>query len=440
MNGEGQISITLSEWETASPATCPQLEGFYLDGPPVIRKSVEQLCATGKLQLQELRQGLEITTRSFVGRINIGRLSVTILPKVKSGSLLTLLRYAYGLRKLHLSEDTHHDNEQRGIEDLLVAQLNAEAQELLHRGLQRSYLGEERMLASPRGRIQVEKLARRGGLVATALPCRHFPRLENTLLNRILMAGLLLGAGIAGPLELKRESRRLANQMDEQVSRLELDGRVFEKAQAQLNRLTAAYVPALSIIQLLMEAKGIVLRGSKNSFPLPGFLFDMNRFFQALLSRFLRENLEGLSVQDEHTLHGMMRFKPAFNPQRRQSPQPRPDFAILQNKKLIALLDAKYRDLWENPLPREMLYQLVIYAIGDQRSKTSTILYPATSNLAREARIEVSDPFDGGRIGEVSLRPVYMEYLAEMIQLNSRHSHSIDLRRKESHRLVFGEI
>ena len=72
--------------------------------------------------------------------------------------------------------------------------------------------------------------------------------------------------------------------MEEQVSSLRLNAVVLDRASHLMNRLTAAYGPALSIVRLLFEAQGVVLEGQTTSTSLPGFLFDMNAFFQALLS------------------------------------------------------------------------------------------------------------------------------------------------------------
>lgn len=430
-------SIILSEWETQGPDNCADLAGLFLDASHATHRVVERLTKSKLIGLTELRHGLEIKAFSHVGRIRVGDLNITILPKIKGASLLNLVRYAYGFRRLNLISDSTHLVDQCGFEDLLISQLNAEIHELFARGLFRAYISTNERLSSPRGRIDLTRMALDGGTVTATLPCQHHPRVEDTLLNRVLMAGLHLAASIASVVDLRRESRRLASLMEEQVSRVRLDGVILDRAARQMNRLTLAYSPAMSIIRLLVEAQGVVLEGQTATTSLPGFLFDMNAFFQALVSRLLRENLPGYTVRDEHVLKGMMRYNPKYHRPKWKSPTPRPDYVVTQQGAIHSILDAKYRDLWVKPLPREMLYQLVVYAISHQQCRQSSILYPTTDALAKEARIDVTDPLFGNHLGQVCLRPIHLPSLEKMLTSNT----ALARREREACacRLAFGE-
>ncbi len=406
--------FAFQEWCIYTPKAEPTLAGRDL-GDAAARRLAADLAVTGRLKVLELRDGLQVETTSYVGTVRLGDLRLTIQPKLQGLPLLTLLRYAYGLRDLKLFEALPQGVTGATFHDLLIHQMAAEVGELLARGLHRRYEREDALLASPRGRIDFTALAQQIGAARAALPCAHHPRQEDTIHNRAILAGLRLGARLTGDLALRGQLRRLAALLVDSVTVVPLNTDLLRQVQRQSDRLTAAYRPALAIIELLLAGQGTALRATDETATVPGFLFDMNRFFQALISRFLHEHLPGYTVRDEHRLQGMLAYDARRNPRNRRAPAPRPDFVVMQGPRIAAMLDAKYRDLWETPLPREMLYQLVIYATSSEAGGRAAILYPTLNPAAQEACIEVRDPLASARRAEVILRPVDMRRLERLV-------------------------
>jgi 5-methylcytosine-specific restriction enzyme subunit McrC len=83
---------------------------------------------------------------------------------------------------------------------------------------------------------------------------------------------------------------------------------------------------------------------------------------------------------------------------------------------VAALLDAKYRDLWERDLPRDMLYQLAIYALSRVGPASAAIVYPTTAREATEAVVEIGDPLRPCALGYVAMRPVILSELTAMVR------------------------
>jgi 5-methylcytosine-specific restriction enzyme subunit McrC len=82
---------------------------------------------------------------------------------------------------------------------------------------------------------------------------------------------------------------------------------------------------------------------------------------------------------------------------------------------MLAVLDAKYRDLWERSLPRDMLYQLALYALGSGK-RLSAILYPTTDATAREQMIAIQEPVHGVPQARVALRPLNLLKLDQLLR------------------------
>jgi len=396
------------------------------------------LTESGKLEIYETRHGLHIKSSSYVGSLTSGNLQININPKINGAPFLRLLRYAYNLRNFTFFPLTDYQSRSLSFQEVLIIQLIAEARELIMRGLNRQYVPVAESLTLPRGRIDFAAIVASGGIIEAKLPCHYFQRMEDHLLNQVLMAGLMMAESLTDDLEIKQQIRRLVRIIENDVSRIQLNLNVLDKAKREINRLSSAYRPALTIIEILLTAQGIELTDIQ-LVKLPGFLFDMNLFYQSLLERFLKDNLPDYQVKGQKSMYGMMAYARGYNPQGKKAPVLRPDFVIYEGKQVVAVMDAKYRDLWEKDLPANMLYQLVIYALSKDGRGSATILYPTLNRSAREARIEVREPAAGVNQASVILRPVNLQEMDTVLANKGKSEY--DKRRTEmAMEMVFGKV
>lgn len=414
-----RVPVRLAEWSRLSPtADGPGrlLANLSFGDDARARLLAERLTRAGVVAVTERRDGLMVETRSFVGRLAVGPLDVTIVPKISWTRWLTLVGFALRLRGLVRTERLDVEVQSASLQDLVVLELVAEARDLLARGLHREYTRQRASLSTPRGRIDFARVARDGGVREPALPCRFTRRSHDSPLNQALLGGLRLAAVRAQDRALRADARRLVHEMEQTVEPATLGAELLDSARQALDRRTGRYAAALRLIQLLLDGQSVSLDDDpeRPRIALPGFALDMNRIWQNLLGRVLREWSHGVEVREEFALRGVFQRNPDY-PLRRTLPTPRPDFAAFRGGRLVAFLDAKYRDLWERSLPREMLYQLALYAMAQGRG-AAAILYPSDAPDATEQRLDLHDPFSGAVRATIALRPVRLTSLERLIE------------------------
>lgn len=408
-------TVDLAEWQQATPQTHADLAGLRLDLHPVERAVLERLEQRSMVTVRELRDGVSVTSTSFVGSVRAGPLTIRIRPKLTGRPFSVLLGYAIGLPQIELLPEHEVSLTTPAFQDLLVVRLASEASRVLARGIHRAYLTRQGSLTSPRGRILFRELARAATTTPT-LPCRFDERHDNVLPNRVLLAGLQQACHVAVDPCVRGRALRPAMVLADRVEPVPLVPATFRTLRRSASRLTRAYEPAFALIRLLVAGSGIGPETGSDRTELPGFLFDMNRLFQEAVERFLREWLDDATVLPQYRLQDVFRYDPRFNPRRRRSPTPQPDYMLSREGRVVAIADAKYRDLWEHSLPPEMLYQLSVYALSQVDCRTATILYATMTPDAREARIAITDPIRGGTRAHVVLRPVCLPELAGVVQ------------------------
>lgn len=418
------LTINIKEWEEVLPHKENVLYQYFVKDEES-KHTINLLNEKGILNILELKDGLKITSNSYVGKIKIGDLQIDIRPKIEGMPFYKLLKYTYGLRNLNIFDEAIHDIDSFSFYDLLVYQLYAEVEDLVYRGLNKKYKKAEENLQNPRGRINIKEIFKKSNISNVTLPCIYFERSEDNDFNQVLLSGLYLALELTEDLNLKIQLHKLCKSMEERVNRIELNRRVLINTLKSVDRLIEHYRPSLELINILFESQGIQFEDGRSCKKLNGFFFDMNIFFQSLLSKLMKENIDGYTVKDEYTLHELFAYTPGFNPQRRYSPKPRPDFAVIDGNKVICLLDAKYRDLWGKNLPREMLYQLSIYAISGIGNNTAKILYPSMSSLSKLQKIDIKNPVSGKKYGEVILQPVLLNQLAHLVDFSNKEKNKL---------------
>ncbi len=406
-------TLDLLEWQRANPESHAELRNLSLGLEPRERAILTRLNHQPMVAVQERRDGVAVATTSYVGSIRLGSLTLRIAPKLAARPFSELLSYAVGfpvglLPKHDVALTTST------FQDLIVSRLGSEISRLLTAGICRAYKTRQCSLANPRGRILFSRLAREPVTTGT-LSCRFDERQENVLPNRVLLAGLDLAARVAVAPEVKSRVLRLIATLTGRVQAVALTQDTFRALRRNASRLTSAYETAFSLIRLLVAGSGVGFVGGAERAELSGYLLDMNPLFQDALERFLREWLEDATLVPQYRLRDVFRYDPDFNPRQQRSPTPKPDYVLWRRGRVVAIADAKYRDLWEQNLPAGMLYQLSVYALSQAHCRTAVILYATTNPAAREARIGISDPIQRGTRARVVLRPVCLPVLADLV-------------------------
>lgn len=400
-------TLRLSEWDRAESR---HPSGFGDDTGA--RELAARLTASRILAIRELHDRIEVETYSRVGAIRCGELNLVIRPKIAPESLAALFAYAYKSTSVEMFGPTSIPVGDDAILEMLIRQYLVEVRQLVVGGLVHDYVRTEEILTAPRGRILFEQIVGAGGLNSASVPCRHYRHTADSVWNRAVLAGCRLCLSLSSNRANRSSASALAQELQQQIRPMSPGLPSIDDLLPVSNRRFKRYEPALRLLQIFAASRGALVTESDESISLPGFLFDMNLLWQNTLERLLEENAPANTrVLRQHSLHNMFVYETG----RKREHVPKPDFAWMEGARCLGLLDAKYRDLSVNPLGRDMLYQLAIYAFSQAQDAMAVALYPCQNAGAREERIRIAEPVHGGARAHIVLRPVNTSLLVRAI-------------------------
>lgn len=265
----GRAELLMREHETRSVALGPA--------------DVELLLANHRGRVSLTSQGRGrwlIRTRSWVGSLGLPSMTLRILPKCGLANLLRMLSEVYELGRVEPELVTRHELDDPAA--LLVTMFVARVQQLLRRGVRRSYCESEHTIAAIRGRLLVTEALRRPGTLERGLPCRFDEYTHDITANRVIRY-TLAQLGPTGVANLDGQVRQLRREFAsvgfEPVTPAALQALRYD-------RLDRHYAPIHALCRLLLEARGLGERDGAHTGP--SLLVDMNRLFEQFVARRLR--------------------------------------------------------------------------------------------------------------------------------------------------------
>ena len=369
-----------------------------VDLTPQDRTVVEKSSASGddRLQIEELRRGLRVRTRSWVGVVRLPTVEIRVVPKVTRDQLglVRLLEYASGLDGLtRLRDGATVEASGDNLLELFVLLFVEAAERVLRRGLLSGYVEREDDLPVARGRILGDRqvLERFGQL--DRIVCR-FDELEHDVVeNQLLTAALQVASSRVTSAGLQRRISRLRGVLEPicDTDRLDLAG---ARTTLTYNRLNAHYETAHWLGWLLLDALGIddlLAPGETRSF---SFLLNMNRLFE----RFVTRAIEQILPAARYRVTSQIPFRSVVWNVSHQRPYTNiiPDVVVERRggSDHRVAIDAKYKLYDERGFDQGDIYQTFLYAfaLGTTASggmPTSLLLYPATSEGSRSTRLRI---------------------------------------------------
>lgn len=324
----------------------------------------------------------------FVGVIQVGALTIEILPKIGRGTevgshdtwqrvLLEMLRTCHWLN-VHAHETAHLSLKHTRILDAYLELFLTECERIVHRGLVKKYHQDTGNRNALKGRLLFHHQIAKNLVHQERFFTRHQVFDHNHVLNQILITALRVIPVIsASPLLMDRVHALLLTMPE--LPSLKVTPATFDKL--KFDRRTSHYREALDIAaMLLLNYRPDIVGGGNNVLAI---LFDMNQLWEEYLYHQISKHREsGWVVKKQNRRpfwHSNLSGRAKII---------KPDILISDcESDKVVVIDTKWKQPENNSLHDADLKQMFVYNDYWQ-SRNAYLLYPNQVHTAKPIHIE----------------------------------------------------
>lgn len=272
-------SHSIGEWKSTTIT-----EKIHPADQPVL----SQLRLNDRVEIDELKEGIRIKAKSWVGVIHFQEFDLQIVPKLAGENLdlVDMLAYTTGVTALKRYDNRRKldASKQRSLFDLIVLLFCDACEKILVGGLLYDYERQEDSLTSLRGRLLIEKQFRRRFGQIDRLECRFDEHSSNILENQLLAFALFKSGRLAQDDLIRNRARRLWAILSEtcQIDQIDIEAARHE---IYYNRLNNHYSEAHQLAWMIIDGLGVEDLFKNNQTPSFAFLLDMNSLFEKFLNK-----------------------------------------------------------------------------------------------------------------------------------------------------------
>jgi 5-methylcytosine-specific restriction enzyme subunit McrC len=311
----------------------------------------------------------KIKFKHYVGVIQVGNLTIEVLPKVDKGqedtdkwhgALVKMLQYTQKIRSFSTTESTLSISKQ-SLLDLYFDQYMHEVDKLFKDGLRKKYSFRESNLNKLKGRIVFNSHINKNIVNKNKTYCKYQAfNFDHDIHSAVKMA-LRITKDIARNSGLRTKAKKLLLILPDEV-RDSISITKFN--QIKLDRTTKRYEKVLNLASLIIQSYCPIFTAGRMS--VLAFMFDMNHLFEEFIFKIMKKGFVGSEIDVSRKNKKFWENKII-----------KPDIVVTNSGETI-VLDAKWK-VPLNGIPSDNdLKQIYVYN-NYFESPVSYLLYPDTA-------------------------------------------------------------